>query len=134
MSGTTLIAGLVSGSNSPVPVQVDSSGRLITGGGGGVAPPTGDNAVNTATLTSVNSGTNSVTILASNTARYGGSVTNTDANALYLLLGGGTASATNYSVKLFTDDYFEVPYGFTGAITGIWAADGSGVALVTEYT
>lgn len=120
--------------NTPVPIAVDSLGRLITGGGGSVAPPTGDNAVNTATVSSVNSAASSTTILASNTARYGGSVTNTDANALYLLLGGGTASATNYSVKLFTDDYFEIPYGFTGAITGIWAADGSGVALVTEYT
>lgn len=134
MSGTVVIAGIASGVAGPIPVAVDSSGRLITGGGGTVAPPTGDNAVNTATVTSVSSAATSTSILAANTARYGGSITNTDANALYLLLGGGTASATNYSVKLFTDDYFEIPFGFTGAITGIWAADGSGAALVTEYT
>lgn len=122
-------------SGFPVPVRVDDAGRFITGGGGGgVAPPTGDNAVNTATVTSVASAASSTTILAANTARYGGSITNTDANALYLKIGGGTASATDYSVKLFTDDYFEIPFGFTGAITGIWAADGSGAALVTEYT
>lgn len=29
MSGTTLIAGLVSGSNSPVPVQVDANGKVL---------------------------------------------------------------------------------------------------------
>lgn len=120
-------------SGFPVPVRVDDAGRFITGGGG-VAPPTGDNAVNTATVTSVASAATSTTILAANTARYGASIANDDANALYLLLGGGTASTSNYTVKLFTDDYFQVPFGFTGAITGIWAADGSGSARVTEYT
>ena len=35
------------------PLLVDSSGRLAVGGGGGVAPPTGDNTVNTGTTTSV---------------------------------------------------------------------------------
>lgn len=86
-----------------------------------------------ATVTSVNSAATSTTIIAANRYRAGVSVTNTDANALYLLVGGGTASTTNYSVKLVSDGYFEVPYNFTGAITGIWAADGSGTALVTEY-
>lgn len=106
----------VSASN-PVPVYVEST-----------------NQVNTGTSTQVASGTGAVTILAANTARYGASVANDDANALYLLLGAGTVSATVYTVKLYTDDFYEVPYGFTGILTGIWAGDGSGSARVTEYT
>lgn len=118
---------------APRAILVDDSGRLVTGGGG-ASPPTGDNAVNTGTSTQVASDTSAQTILAANTARYGASITNDDANALYLLLGAGTVSATVYTVKLYTDDVYEVPFGFTGIITGIWAADGSGSARVTEYT
>ena len=89
----------------------------------------------TATVTSVASGITSVSIVAANTARRGVSILNTDANALYLLVGGGTASATNLSVIVAaTNGYWEAPFGFTGAITGIWAADGTGSAFVTEYT
>lgn len=89
----------------------------------------------TATVTSVASGIASVTIKAANTSRKGISVLNTDANALYLLVGGGTASATNLSVIVAaTNGYWEAPFGFTGEITGIWAADGTGSAFVTEYT
>lgn len=86
-----------------------------------------------ATVTSVNSAASSTAIIAANRLRSGVTVTNTDANTLYLLVGGGTASATNFSVALAQNAHWEAPYGFTGAITGIWAADGSGVALVTEY-
>ena len=91
-----------------------------------------------ATVTSVNSSNASQTIIASNRLRAGLSISNTDANILYLKLGGGTASATSFTVALAGAtstgiSYYEVPYGFTGEITGIWAADGSGAALVTEF-
>lgn len=86
-----------------------------------------------ATVTSVNSAATSTTIIAANRLRAGVTVANTDASTLYLLVGGGTASATNYSVPIASGGYWEAPYGFTGAITGIWASDGSGAALVTEY-
>ena len=136
MTNIVTIAGIASGIAGPIPIAVDSSGRLIGGGSGGAAPPTGDNAVNTGTSTQVSSVTTAggVTILAANTARYGASVANDDANALYLLLGAGTVSSTVYTVKLYTDDVYEVPYGFTGVLTGVWAGDGSGAARVTEYT
>lgn len=81
---------------------------------------------------SVNSGTSSVTLLTSNANRKGATITNTDANALYVLLSGGTASSTNYHALVASAGYYEVPFGVTGTITGIWAADGSGVALVGE--
>lgn len=88
----------------------------------------------TGTKSSVNSGVASVTILASNASRKGATITNTDANALYLDLSGGTASSTSYSVAVSSAGYYEVPFGYTGLITGIWAADGTGAALVTELT
>lgn len=89
----------------------------------------------TATRTAVASGVASVNILALNTARKGASVSNDDANILYLDLSGGTASATNYTVQVpGNGGYYEVPFGYTGLITGIWAADGTGSARVTEYS
>lgn len=62
-------------------------------------------------------------------------VYNTDANALYLLCGGtGDASATNFTAILYTDDYWETPGNYGGAkVVGVWAGDGSGAALVTEF-
>jgi hypothetical protein len=104
-----------------------------------IVTPTGGVGAATATVTSVASTATSTSIIAANTSRQGLSISNTDANILYLLLGGGTASATNFTVAIggataTAIGYYEVPYGFTGAITGIWAVDGTGAALVTEYT
>ena len=119
--GTTATAA--DGRSAIVPaVQIaDAAGALVS------APDTG-------TLSSVDSGIASVTILAANTARKGAVIVNTDANVLYLDLSGGTASATSYSYPVAADGYFEVPFGYTGLITGIWAADGTGAAKVTEFT
>lgn len=89
----------------------------------------------TATHSSVNSAATSTTILASNANRKGARIFNTDANALYLDLSGGTAvAASRAQVSLATNTGYDVPAGYTGLITGIWAADGSGVASVVEFT
>lgn len=110
------------------------------GGGGGLtqAQFLASLRSGTGTKTSVNSGTTSVTILAANANRKGASISNTDANTLYLDLSGGTASATSFTAAMgggsTLPTYYEVPYGYTGAITGVWAVDGTGAALVTEFT
>ena len=114
-------------------VDVSSANPLPTSGGGG-GNPAGDGVVGTGTTTSVASQTSAITILAANTARYGATVYNDDANTLYLLLGTGTVSATVYTVQVPSLGYYEVPYGFTGVLTGLWAADGAGSARVTELT
>lgn len=88
----------------------------------------------TATRTSVASSTTSATILASNAVRKGATIFNSDANALLLDLSGGTAAATRCQVRLTQYQSYEVGSGFTGAITGIWEADGSGIADVVEFT
>ena len=119
--GTTATADDGRAAIVPAVQIADASGALVS------APATG-------TLSSVDSGIESVTILAANTARKGAVIVNTDANVLYLDLSGGTASATSYSYSVAANGYFEVPFGYTGLITGIWAADGTGAAKVTEFT
>lgn len=85
-------------------------------------------------LTVVNSVATPVLILAANPDRKGAIITNTDANALHLLLASGVVSTTNFTVLVAPNGSYEVPFGFTGTIAGIWAADGAGSAMVTELT
>lgn len=119
-----------------------NGGMKVEGVAGGVAQPVSGPQTNaeflaarrsTSALSVVASSATTGTILAANGNRKGASITNTDANVLYLDLSGGTASSTSFSVLIPTNGYFEVPFGYTGAITGIWAADGAGSALVTEF-
>lgn len=88
----------------------------------------------TATRTTVASSTTSATILAGNAARKGATICNQDANALLLDLSAGTASSTRYQQRLTQHQSYEVGAGFTGTITGVWEADGSGQADVVELT
>lgn len=115
-----------------------ASNPLITAGTGGSSAMTSAEFLAnlrsaTGTKSAVASGIASVTILALNANRKGATITNTDANALYLDLSGGTASSTSFSVSIAANGYYEIPFGYTGLITGIWAADGAGSALVTEF-
>lgn len=88
----------------------------------------------TATRTTVNSGIASAPILAANPARKGATIYNSDANALLLDLSGGAAAATRCQVRLPQYSSYELGSGYTGAITGIWEADGFGIADVVEFT
>lgn len=87
----------------------------------------------TGTHTNVAGNASSVTILASNANRLGGSVFNDSTAILYLDTSGGTASTTNYTVQLGQNAYFEIPANYTGLITGIWAS-ATGNARVLEHT
>lgn len=91
-------------------------------------------APSTGTVTSVSSAATSTTLKAANASRKGLTITNTDANPLKVLLGAGAASAINFSVNIATNGYYELPYGYTGIVTGIWDVDGGGAAFVTEFT
>ncbi|WP_432812080.1 hypothetical protein [Pantanalinema sp. GBBB05] len=86
----------------------------------------------TATPTSVTAATTNTQLLALNTNRKGATVWNNSTAQLYLEL-GGTASATVYTAKLEAGGYYEVPFGYTGAIAGLWTA-ANGNALVRELT
>jgi hypothetical protein len=86
-----------------------------------------------ATTTSVASSATSGTVVAANAARQALSIFNDDANAL-LIKYGATASAASYKVKIPGGGYWERPVDdrYTGIIDGIWEADGTGSARVTE--
>lgn len=86
----------------------------------------------TATLSNVASSASSVTILAANTSRLGASVYNDSTALLYVKL-GTTASSTSHTVQVTAGAYYEVPFNYTGIITGIWAS-ATGSARVTENT
>lgn len=89
----------------------------------------------TGTKTNVNDAAASTTLLAANADRKGFTITNDSASGLYLDLSGGTASSTSYSVFVPPGGYYqELGARYTGGITGIWTADSTGAARMTEYT
>ncbi len=86
-----------------------------------------------ANISRVASSASSGVLLTANSGRACVSVTNDDANALYLLCEASAASTTNYTVIIASDGYWESPIGYAGEVRGIWALDGSGAAQITEY-
>jgi hypothetical protein len=86
----------------------------------------------TATLLNVDSSTTSGTLVAANATRKGASIHNDSTAVLYVKF-GATASATSFTVKMAADAHYEVPFGYTGRIDGIWAS-ANGAARVTELT
>ena len=66
--------------------------------------------------------------------RRGVSITNTDANALYVIIGSTTVSSTSHTAAIPTSGLYETPVWYNGEkIAGIWAANGAGYAHVTEW-
>lgn len=82
-------------------------------------------------ITSVASAASDTQLLAAG-GRSGLTIVNTDANRLYVALDNSAASTSNYSFFLDTGDYFDTT-GYRGEVRGIWAGDGSGVALITTW-
>lgn len=85
-----------------------------------------------ATVTSVNSSSSSVALIAANANRNGLIVSNASTAILYVLMGGGTATATTtgHSVQIPTLGNYN--FGkFRGALSGIWAS-ANGSAQITE--
>ena len=87
---------------------------------------------NTAAISSVNSSASNVTLLSANSNRRGAAIYNASTAVLYVKF-GTTASTSSFTVKMAADSYYEVPFGYTGRIDGIWAS-ANGAALVTEFT
>lgn len=83
--------------------------------------------------TSVAASATNVTLLSSNTNRLGASVWNDSTTATLYLKLGTTASTSSYTVQVFPSGYYEVPFGYTGQIDGIWSA-AVGNARISELT
>lgn len=88
----------------------------------------------TATTSSVSSSATNVTLLAANANRKNASFYNSSTEILYLKL-GATASATDFTVRILPEGYYEVPIGpvYSGKVDGIWA-NANGSCKITELT
>jgi hypothetical protein len=71
------------------------------------------------------------TLIAANANRKGVTLWNNSTAALYLAF-GADATLTAYAVKVDAGGYYELPFGFTGAVTGLWAT-ANGSALIWEF-
>lgn len=78
--------------------------------------------------------TAAATVLAANGSRVGATIFNdaSSASPVYLAL-GLTATTTAYAVLVAVGGYYEVPYGFSGVITGI-CATGTATLRVNELS
>lgn len=117
--------GRASAANSaPLVLSTEDFARLGSVAFGGAATA----------VTSVASAAASTTLKAANAARTGIIIANDSTSILYVLLGTGTASATNYTFAIpakGTVPTDRTVNGYTGAIQGIWSA-ANGFAMVTE--
>ena len=86
----------------------------------------------TATTSSVAGNASSVQLLAANAGRLGATIVN-DSTAIAYVKCGTTASNADYTVKLQPDDYWEMPFKYTGRIDAIWAS-AAGNARITEFS
>jgi len=84
----------------------------------------------TPTQSSVSVTNASTTILAANTARRGATLFNEGAAICYMKL-GATASTSSYTLQIVSGGYYELPFGYTGIITGI-TSSGTAQLRITE--
>lgn len=105
-------------------VQVIEQG--VVSGGVAYARP------QTATVTSVSDTASSTTLLSASGTRKGYRIYNDSTSVLYVKH-GTTASTTSFTYKLEPGDAW-VEDGYGGRVDGIWSADGSGAARITEHT
>lgn len=91
-----------------------------------------DDSSTATTINSVASAITSEVLLAANTDRKGATFTNQGTAILYLAL-AATSTTAAYTAKLQADDYYELPYHYTGIVSGIWSS-ANGNAIITELT
>lgn len=116
-----------------VKVQFGVGGTATDVSGGNPLPVTSSaTAAGTGAVTSVAASVVSVSLLVANAARLGATIQNDGADNLYLCL-GATSSLAAFTVKIPPQGYYEVPYRYTGAISGIWDV-ATGSARITELT
>jgi hypothetical protein len=119
---TQPISGAVSVSNFPATQPVSIAATVEVKEVRATTPTTTSPAV-------TNSNTS---ILASNSNRLGATIYNEGAAICYMIL-GSTATTTSYTLQIQVGGYYEIPFGYTGAIFGITSA-GTAQLRVTEIT
>lgn len=73
--------------------------------------------------------------LASGDASVGASMINLSTQDVYILMGSGTASATNHTVKLPSGGsaIYEMPYNYSGEVNVVFAGAGTGDLVITKF-
>ena len=105
-------------------VPFTQSGTIITSIVGAMA--------GTSSVYAVLSSITTVSVLNANANRKGATVYNNAGTIVYLKL--GTAATTSvFTVEMSNDDYYELPFGWTGVVAGI-SPSNAGVITVTELT
>jgi hypothetical protein len=78
------------------------------------------------------SSTTYATISASNASRKGLTIFSEGSGLLYVTLGTSTTTTSLYTIRLAAGDYYEVPFGYTGLVGGLFGT--AGTARVTEVS
>ena len=130
---------VIASDQSAVPVSgtvsVSGTPSVTVSGTATVSGTVNPSRAGTGTHTSVNDTATSTTLLAANASRLGGTIYNDSSALLYVLWGAGTASATNYSVRVYSNGYVEIPANYTGIVVGVWASDpNDGTAQISEFS
>lgn len=114
---------------SDVEVGTAANPLHTTGGSGGAS---------TSVVARVATNVANVTLQAVNAGRIGWAIQNNATTNLFVKLGAGAnigAGTESFTVRMVPNAYYELPFGYTGIIDGIWdGADATGEALVTELT
>jgi len=110
-----------------------SNGVLtVQGATGGTALNVNFSRPSTSSVTNVSAAVATTTLLVANVSRAGAAIYNDTTATCYLKL-GASATTTSFTIALGRYEYYEVPFGYTGIITGYWTA-ATGTARVTELT
>lgn len=129
LGGSVTVDGTVTANAGTGPWPVTDNGGSLTVDGSVTANPT---RPATSTLSAVATSTTSATLIASNANRLGVTIYN-DSNQNLFVKFGTTASTTDFTIRLASQSYYEVPFGYTGRIDGVQST-GTGTARVTELT
>lgn len=113
--------------------------RQAVGVVGTVATAAGAGGAATSVVARVAASLANVTLLASNANRRGGSIyNNIVAGNLFVKLGATAsigAGTESFTTRVVPGALYEIPFGYTGIIDGIWdVAPAAGEALTTELT
>ena len=85
-----------------------------------------------ATVTSITSLNTTSQLKAASDRSRGVAIYNNSTSILYLRFGTADATATDFTIQLAAETYYEVPFAYRGEIQGIWAT-ANGAALVTDF-
>lgn len=100
--------------------------------GGSVAAVSTPLSTTTSSVYAVLSSITAISVMALNTARDGGQIYNNSGTTMFIKL-GTVATTSVFTVAMQPGDYYELPTGWTGVVSGI-SASNAGVITVTELS